>query len=112
VHGVAVVLARNEAAAREKVLHRLVHAAMAVRELVGVGTRRASKDLVAEADAEYGRATAPEQRAHLCDERFEVLRVARPVSDQHAVTLTRQRREISVPRRANNARAPDLQGAH
>src|SRR4029453_17282078 len=52
IDGIAVILARHEAAPREQVLHRLVDAAMTVGQLVRRAAGGKGQDLVAEADAE------------------------------------------------------------
>ena len=54
IDGEAVVLAGDLDAAGVEVLHRLVAAAMAELELVGLGADRPAQQLVAEADAENG----------------------------------------------------------
>src|SRR5262245_63052700 len=76
-HGVAVVLAGHIATPGQQVLDRLVHAAMAVRQLVGIGTGGKGQYLVAKANTEYRLEVRAEQRAHLRDERAEVFRIAR-----------------------------------
>src|SRR5262245_42721410 len=50
-----VVLARDEDATRMALEHRMVRAAVAERELVGLVAGRAGDELVAEADAEHRR---------------------------------------------------------
>ena len=107
-HRVAVVLAGDVAAAREQVLHRLVHAAVAVGQLVGVAPGGEREDLVAQADAEDGLAVGGQQRAHLLDQRHQVLRVTGAVADDDAVALGGERREVGVPGRAHH-RCPALE---
>src|ERR1700757_540486 len=72
--GEAVVLARDEHAAAETFVHRVVRAAVPERELVRLVARRASDQLVAEADPEDVRAT--EQVAHGPGLRLERLGVS------------------------------------
>ena len=96
-HGVAVVLAGDVAAPREQVLHRLVHAAVAVGQLVGVAAGGEREDLVPEADAEDGLAVGGQQGTHLPDQRHQVLGVAGAVADDDAVALGGKRREVGVP---------------
>ena len=102
VHRVAVVLAGDVAAARADLLHRLVHAAMTVRELVRVAARGEAEDLVAEADAEDREVGALEQQPHLLNELAQVLRVAGAVADQDAVHSAGETAEVGVPRRAGH----------
>ena len=54
------------------------------------GEDRKRKDLVAQAHAHHGPAAVGEQAAHLSDQRAEVLRVAGPVADQHAVCVVEE----------------------
>ncbi|OOL28542.1 hypothetical protein GQ85_31725, partial [Rhodococcus rhodochrous] len=67
VHGEAVVLGGDGHAARGLDQHRLVRAAVAELQLVGVEAERAAEDLVAEADAEERQAGVEDlaQQLHL-----------------------------------------------
>ena len=96
-HGVAVVLAGDVAAPREQVLHRLVHAAVAVGQLVGVTASSEREDLVPQADAEDGLAVGGQQGTHLPHQRHQVLRVTGAIADDDGVALGGKRREVGVP---------------
>ena len=66
LHGEPVVLGRDGDAARAQVLDRMVAAAVAERELERLQPDGLGEDLVAEADAEHGR--APDQLPHRLDQ--------------------------------------------
>ena len=85
VHGEAVVLRGDLHLARGEIHHRLVGAAVAKRELEGLGPAGEGEQLVAEADAKH---------RHLPDESFdgfdtvaEHLGIAGAVGEKHAVGL-------------------------
>ena len=73
---------------RELIEHRVVGAAMSEFQLVGFTASGKTHELMAEADAEDGRAA--EQLADVGDLRFERLGIAGAVGEKHAVGLERQ----------------------
>ena len=105
-HRVAVVLAGDVAAPREQILHRLVHAAMPVGQLVGVAAGGEREDLVAEADAEDGlreRCRAAPRTCSMSGPRS--FGSPGPLPIRMPSRFLRERCELGVPGRADH-RAP------
>ena len=85
VHRVAVVLAGDVAAARGDLLHRLVHAAMTVGQLVRLAARGEARIWLPRQTPKIGRSGRLNSSLHLRDERAEILRVTGAVADEDAV---------------------------
>ena len=110
-HRVAVVLAGDIAAARQQILHGLVHPAVPVGKLVRVATGRQREDLIAQAHAEDRATIAAKQTTHLLDEQHQIFRIAWPVADQYPVCVGGQLRQARVIRRTDDGRAALQQAA-
>src|SRR5262249_30316072 len=111
-HSITVVLARDKATTAQQILDWLIDAAMAVRKLIGVSTRRKRQDLVSQAYTENRLAIASQERAHLTNQRRQILWIPRAVADQDSIRLASKCREISVPGCTNDARVPGKERAH
>ncbi len=84
-----MVLAGDVATPGHEVLHRLIDAAVAVLQLVGIAARGQGEDLMAQANAEDRLAHIAHQPSGLLDERRQVLRIAGPVAQHDAIGLSR-----------------------
>ena len=84
-------------------LHRMVAAAMAELQLVGLGAERQAHQLVTEADAEH-RDVAVSQLLHVVDRVRDRGRIAGAVAEKDAVRLPRQH----VGRRRRRGKHADL----
>ena len=100
----AMVLAGDGDLAGADVLDRVVRAAVAERQLVGLQAGGAGEQLVAEADAEHG--LAVQQRADVLDDVVQRGGVARAGDEEEAVGVARQqllgrrRARVDLQRRA------------
>ena len=81
-----VILRRDFNLAGRQLLHRVVRAAMAEFQLVGLAAHRQAQDLMTEADAEH-RHTRRDERFRVVDRIGERRRVAGTVAQEHAVGI-------------------------
>ena len=108
IDGEAVVLRGDLDLAGLELLDRVVGAAVAELQLVGLAAHRQRQDLVAEADAEH-RHVGLDQLARVVDGVVEHRRIARAVAQEHAVRARRQqvrRRRGRPGTRGRRSRTP------
>src|SRR6476469_1944665 len=87
LYGKVVILRRDFDLPRPEIHHGVIGAMMAELQLVGLQSKRESKNLMAKADAEY-RSTA-DQPAHRLDRVGHRLGITRPVRKKNPIRLER-----------------------